>query len=323
MASSVIAVDAVSKAFGSVQALDRVSFTVNRGEVVGFLGPNGAGKTTTLRIIAGFLGADAGRAVIDGVDVAQDPRAAQARLGYLPESCPLYGEMRVEEYLRYRARLKGVRGRDVAARVDAALGMAGIGDVRRRLCGHLSKGYRQRVGLADALVARPPILVLDEPTAGLDPNQIREVRDLIRNLARDHTVLLSSHILPEVEAVATRVVILVRGRIVAEDRPAALRARLAGGAVVVVVAPGDVAQARSALGEGAQLLDAAAGRLRVSGDADDTVKRLVAAGCAVREVRPDERTLEDVFVAATAEPSSPSPSPPPPLPPSLPLEPKP
>ncbi len=291
-----IVVDDVSKTFGGVVALDRVSFSVKRGEVVGFLGPNGAGKTTTLRIIAGFLAADAGRVLVDGRDVATDGLAVRARLGYLPESCPLHGEMRVEEYLAYRARLKGVPRGEIAARVDGALAMARVGDVRRRLCGHLSKGYRQRVGLADALVGRPPILVLDEPTAGLDPNQIREVRDLIRSLAADHTVLLSSHILPEVEAVATRVVILVAGKIVAEDRPEALRARLSGRAVIIAVAPGQLEQAKAALGDDAQV---EGDKLRVQGDADAAVKALVAAGCAVREVRTEERTLEDVFVEAT------------------------
>jgi len=295
----VISVDRLAKRFGPIVALDGVTFTVGRGEVVGFLGPNGAGKTTTLRIVAGFLAADGGRVVVGGHDVAAEPIAARRGIGYLPESVPLYGEMRVEEYLAFRARLKGVGWRDARGRVGAALELARVADVRRRLCGQLSRGYRQRVGLADALVARPPILVLDEPTAGLDPNQIREVRDLVRDLARDHTVLLSSHILPEVEAVATRVVILVRGRVVAEDRPEALRARLRTGAIVVGVAPGDLERARAALGEGAAVVAAAAGLLRATLAPDEAARRLVGAGVALHELRPELGTLEDVFVEAT------------------------
>jgi ABC-2 type transport system ATP-binding protein len=295
----VIQVREISKRFGEVRALERVSFEVRRGEVVGFLGPNGAGKTTTLRVLAGFLAPDAGNALVDGIDVQRDSRAARARLGYLPESCPLHAEMRVVEYLRFRARLKDVPRRELHVRVDRALELAGAADMARRPCGHLSKGYRQRVGLADALLGRPPVLLLDEPTAGLDPNQIRETRALVRSLAAEHAVLLSSHILPEVEAVADRVVILVRGRVVAEDRPDALRARLAAGAIAVQVAPADVEKARAAL-PGAEIVDAAAGRLRVPGAAaEDVVRALVAAGSAPREVRPEERTLEDVFTELT------------------------
>src|SRR6185503_14399593 len=181
-------------------------------EIVGFLGENGAGKTTTLRIVAGFLGADTGRVLVDGIDVGREPRAAQRRLGYLPEGAPLADDMRVVDYLRFRARLKGV-ARDG---VDRALAAARAGEVARRRAGQLSRGWRQRVGIADALLGEPPILVLDEPTAGLDPNQLRDARSLIGDLSRDRTVLLSTHLLAEVEALASRVVILAAGRVVAE-----------------------------------------------------------------------------------------------------------
>jgi ABC-2 type transport system ATP-binding protein len=219
----VIRVERVSKRFGRTRALSEVSFAVARGEVVGFVGENGAGKTTTLRIITGFLDPDAGRVLVAGCDVTRERGAARRHLGYLPENVPLYGDMRVEEYLRFRARLKGVARGEVSARVDDALERVDLVAVRRRIVGELSKGFRQRVGLADALVARPPILILDEPAAGLDPVQVRELRQLLAALGSEHTVLLSSHVLPEVEAVADRVVMLAAGRVVAEGTPAALR----------------------------------------------------------------------------------------------------
>jgi ABC-2 type transport system ATP-binding protein len=221
-----IRVERVSKRFGRTRALREVEFRVGRGEVVGFVGPNGAGKTTTLRIITGFLDPDEGRVLVAGCDVRRERDAARRHLGYLPESVPLYGDMRVDEYLRFRARLKAVPRGEVAARVDAAVERVDLGAVRRRIVGELSKGFRQRVGLADALVARPPILVLDEPTAGLDPVQVRELRQLLGALGGEHTVLLSSHALAEVEAVADRVVMLAAGRVVAEGTAGALRERL-------------------------------------------------------------------------------------------------
>jgi ABC-2 type transport system ATP-binding protein len=262
--------------------------------VVGFLGPNGAGKTTTLRIIAGFLTADEGRVLVDDIDVAEDPRAAQRRLGYLPEGAPAYDEMRVGDYLAHRARLKGA----ARARVDAALAAARASDAAGRRIGQLSRGWRQRVGLADALLGDPPVLVLDEPTAGLDPNQLREVRALIAELARDRTVLLSTHLLGEVEALAARVVILAAGRVVADAPVASLRAGGAG--TRVVVAPDDLEAARLALGgdEETSVVDAAAGVLRASQGTAECARRLVAAGVAVLEVAP-VRTLEDAFQELT------------------------
>ena len=219
-----IEVEGLTKRYGLRTAVDGISFSVDKGEIVGFLGPNGAGKSTTLRMLTGFLAPSAGAIRIDGIDMLEKPIEARRRIGYMPEACPLYPEMRVVEYLRYRAELKGVPGRDLAKRVDAALGQASVSEVASRIIGQLSKGTRQRVGLADALVADPPLLVLDEPTAGLDPNQIRQVRDLIKGFAKTKTVLVSTHILPEVEATCERVVIIHKGRVVQIGTPSELSA---------------------------------------------------------------------------------------------------
>jgi ABC-2 type transport system ATP-binding protein len=212
-----ISVRGVTKDYGGARsgppALDDVSFEVGRAEIVGLLGPNGAGKTTLMRILSCFLAPTRGTAVLNGCSISDDTRAVRRALGYLPEAVPLPPEMRVTEYLDFRAALKGVtRGKRRAA-VDEAIGVAGLSDRRAQIIGTLSRGYRQRVGLADALLARPPILILDEPTVGLDPNQIRDTRALIRDLGRERTVLLSTHILSEVEALAGRIVILDRGRV--------------------------------------------------------------------------------------------------------------
>jgi ABC-2 type transport system ATP-binding protein len=214
-----IQVDRVSKRFGRKAALVDVSFRVAAGEIAALVGPNGAGKTTAMRILAGFLAADAGRVAIAGHVLPAARVAACARLGYLPEAAPLYGEMRVDEYLRFRARLKGVARGAVGERVADVTARLGLLDQRRVLVSRLSRGFRQRVGLADALIATPPVLLLDEPTAGLDPVQMREVRSLLSDLGEGCAVLLSSHLLAEVEAVADRVVVLVGGRVVADASP--------------------------------------------------------------------------------------------------------
>jgi ABC-2 type transport system ATP-binding protein len=251
------------KAWATGTALAGVSFEARPGEVLGFLGPNGAGKTTTMRILSGFLAPTRGRVEVCGVL----PRRARAKIGYLPENVPLYPEMRVEEYLRYRARLKGVK-----PNIDDALQQAGIGDERRRIIGQLSKGYRQRVGLADALVHRPEVLILDEPTDGLDPNQRRAMLELIGALGRECTVVLSTHILSEVEAVCGRVVILDRGRVVAEGPLASLlRPHLQ------IVARGE----RGALVAALQAIE---GVVTVESDGDGELTRLrVTANADVRE----------------------------------------
>jgi ABC-2 type transport system ATP-binding protein len=215
---TMIDVSNLSKFFGPVSAVDRISFQVDRGEIVGFLGPNGAGKTTTMRILTTYLPATSGIAKIAGLDVMTQSMDVRRHLGYLPESVPLYPEMRVEEYLTFRAKLKGVERKGRQQRVDYCIERCRVREVRRRLIGTLSKGYRQRVGLADAMIHDPDLLILDEPTVGLDPVQINETLDLIKDLGKKHTVLLSTHILAEVEKVCERVIIISSGRIGLDKR---------------------------------------------------------------------------------------------------------
>ena len=209
-----IEVETLSRRYGNRLAVDRVSFRVEPGEIVGFLGPNGAGKTTTLRMLTGYLAPTSGGIRIDGIDAVSNSIRARERLGYMPEGVPLYREMRVFEYLRHRGALKSVG--NIAEAVDRSLELAGVADARRRIIGQLSKGYRQRVGLAEALIADPPILILDEPTSGLDPNQVRQFRELVQSFRGDKTVLLSTHILSEVEAVCDRLIIIHEGQKVAD-----------------------------------------------------------------------------------------------------------
>ncbi|MFN0127488.1 MAG: ABC transporter ATP-binding protein, partial [Verrucomicrobiales bacterium] len=221
-----IEVEHLTKRYPGRTAVDDISFSVGRGEVVGFLGPNGAGKSTTMRILTSYLPATSGRVSVAGYDVFAESLKARREIGYMPENVPLYDDFRVKEYLTFRARLKGLRGRDCRRRVGEVMDLCGLADVRKKMIATLSKGYRQRVGLADALVHRPQLLILDEPTNGLDPNQIRQVRELIRQLGDKHTILLSTHILTEVEATCRRVIIIDSGKIKASDTPEALQQRL-------------------------------------------------------------------------------------------------
>jgi ABC-2 type transport system ATP-binding protein len=308
-----ISVSHLTKRYGDVVAVDDVSFEVGKGEVVGFLGPNGAGKSTTLRILAGFLGQTRGTASVCGHDVALDSLEARKNLGYMPEAVPLYPEMRVIEYLRFRAELKGVVRSKRTSAVDAAMDKAGVSDRATSVIGKLSKGYRQRVGLADALVSSPPLLVLDEPTAGLDPNQIRDVRKLLRQLAKDHTVLLSTHILSEVESTCTRAIVIAKGKLVAEGTIDDLR-RMRRSSAFAVVIRGDAARAESMLGalelftqiDVTTVGDAATLRCAWKKDAamDEGAERVIAtlvgAGITVRSAAPEQSTLEDVFAELTA-----------------------
>src|SRR5512132_3796571 len=227
-----IEVEHLTKRFPTQVAVSDVSFSVRQGEIVGFLGPNGAGKTTAMRILTGFLPPTEGTARVAGFDVVDRSLEARAHLGYLPESAALYPEMRVSEYLAYRARLEGIRGSDVRKRVDDAIASCLLEEVAGRKVENLSRGYRQRAALAGALVHQPPVLILDEPTVGLDPSQVIRIREAIRRLGRERAVLLSTHILPEVDAVCDRVLIIDRGRIVAEGTAAELRSRLAGSPIV-------------------------------------------------------------------------------------------
>jgi ABC-2 type transport system ATP-binding protein len=221
----VIHVKNLCKFYGDFQAVHDVSFDVPKGQVVGFLGPNGAGKSTTMRILAGYLTATSGYASIDGIDVFWNPVEVRRRIGYMPESCPLYPEMRVVEYLTFRAGIKGLHGASRAKRVDECMERCWLGGVKSQIIGTLSKGYRQRVGLADSLLADPPVLILDEPTAGLDPTQIRETRKLIRDLGDRHTILLSTHILSEVEMTCDQAIIINRGRVALSGPIEDLRSR--------------------------------------------------------------------------------------------------
>jgi ABC-2 type transport system ATP-binding protein len=317
----VIRVSHLTKRYGPHLAVDDVSFEVGRGEVLGFLGPNGAGKSTTLRILAGFLGPTSGTVAIEGHDVASDSFEARRCIGYMPEAVPLYPEMRVVEYLRFRAELKRVPRARRNASVDDAMARAAVLDVAHKRIEHLSKGYRQRVGLADAIVARPPIVILDEPTAGLDPNQIRDVRELVRDLSRDHTVVLSTHILSEVEACATRVLLIHHGKIVAQGPTAEIRV-MRGSAAVEFTLRGDGPTAERILTgiEGIATATRAAApapgedvhRIRatfVTSDGAENRARcierctaaLVAGGVAVREVRSCGGSLEEVFASLTQE----------------------
>ena len=307
-----IEVEQLTKRYGARTAVDDVSFRVARGEIVGFLGPNGAGKSTTLRMITGFVAPTEGRIQIDGIDALDDAVEARRRIGYMAEGVPIYPELRVHEYLRHRAALKGVPRRAVKDRVETALGLAGVGDAADRIVGQLSKGYRQRVGLADALVADPPLLILDEPTAGLDPNQIRQVRDLVRGFAGKKTVFLSTHILPEVEATCERVVIIHQGRIVGEGAPSAIRGRAVQGQMITVVgrAPRDrlekIVGAVEGVREIADANEPEAGIARIRARAiegADVLEAIFAAvaseGLVLRELSREAERLEDVFASLT------------------------
>ena len=308
-----IRIEGLSKTYGRARepALDGVSFGVARGEIVGLLGPNGAGKSTLMRILTCFLTPTRGTAQLDGHSIAGDTRAVRRSLGYLPEAVPLPPEMRVGEYLGFRAALKGVaRGKRRAA-IDDAIGAAGLGDRDAQIIGTLSRGYRQRVGLADALLGRPPILILDEPTVGLDPNQIRDTRDLIKRLGQEHAVLLSTHVLSEVEAVAGRVVILNRGRLVAAETPAALRARMqARRRLVVAVRDADRGRAehiyRGLPGVSAvDAIDATHLALAIAAGDDGAAREAVfqaavAGNLVLRELRSEEPSLEELFAQVTS-----------------------
>jgi len=229
----------LTKRYAGRTALADISFTVARGEIVGLLGPNGAGKSTTMRILSGYMPATSGTARVASYDVFHDSEEARRRIGYMPENNPLHNEMRVREYLKFRARLKGLSRARARARIDTVLQQCSLTDVNKRIIGQLSKGYRQRVGLADAIVHEPDLIILDEPTIGLDPHQIRLVRQLIKSLAGSHTVLISSHILPEVEMTCSRVMIMLDGRILASDSPENLQRLMAdkGQIIAEIAAP--------------------------------------------------------------------------------------
>jgi len=306
-----IRVSHLTKRFAGCVAVDDVSFRIERGEVVGFLGVNGAGKTTTLRILSCYLPATSGVAEVAGYDVFRDSLEVRRRIGYLPENAPLYPEMRVDEYLHFRARLKGVPPAACRRRVHDVMERCGLKDSGRRIIGQLSRGFRQRVGLADSLVHEPELLILDEPTLGLDPAQVIQVRELIRDLAQRNTILLSTHILSEVEAVCRRVLIIHQGRIVASGTTEQLREQIQSGARTVAELAGppeEILRALEGLPGMSVRLDGESGEWRryvmegVRGvDVRAAVFDLAARGnWRLRELRRDENTLEEVFVQLTA-----------------------
>ncbi len=302
-----IEVEALTKRFVDKDAVSDVSFFVPEGEVLGFLGPNGAGKTTTMRMITGFLPATSGSVRVAGLDVGREPLAVRARIGYMPENVALYPEMRVDEYLRYRAAVEGVPRSEVRARVESVSARCMVEDVRRQVIGTLSKGYRQRVGLASALIHEPPVLILDEPTVGLDPRQIVKIRELITELGRDHTVILSTHILPEVEQVCRRVLIIDGGKIVADGTPDQLRTGLSGNAELRVQVEAPEAEARASLaalrGAG-DVRSEGNGRFRITVEGGADLRREVFAlavgkGWVLLELAQTMPSLEDVFLRLT------------------------
>ena len=306
-----IQVQGVTKRYGPATAVKNVSFTVEKGEIVGFLGPNGAGKTTTMRILTGFLPPTEGTAIVAGYDVQQDPIEVKKRIGYLPESPPLYPEMEVGDYLAFVARLKGIASADVASRVDRVLDRTSIGDVRGKLIAKLSKGYKQRVGLAQALIHSPEVLILDEPTSGLDPKQINEVRQLIRSLAGEHTIILSTHILPEVSGTCRRVIIISEGRIEASDTPENLTAQLQGAQATKLEIDGPEDDVRRRLteisGVSAVSCEGNGTRLawRVEAEKDPEIPRrladaVVSSGWGLYGMQSLGLSLEDVFLKLTS-----------------------
>ncbi len=307
-----IKVSGVTKKYPARLAVDDISFEVNRGEIVGFLGPNGDGKTTTMRMLAGYLPMDSGTIEVAGFDVSDQPQEVRKRIGYLPESCPLYPEMRVDEYLRFRAELKGVKPAARKAKINEVKEQCGLTDVGKRIIGQLSKGFRQRVGLADTLVHDPDLLILDEPTVGLDPFQIRQVRELITRLAERHTILLSTHILQEVEAICERILIISDGRIVVSDTEENLHRKLHACSIIEMEIMADKDAAVAKVGElaGMDVRNAnelADGWLWLEIEADSPAMRVelfnlaVAEGWVLRELSEQQHSLEDAFVQLTRD----------------------
>lgn len=299
----------LTKRYGTQVAVDRVGFTARKGEVLGFLGPNGAGKTTTMRMVCGLTAPDAGRVLIDGREMTPDAVELRRAIGYLPEANPLYADMPVLDLLRFGASLQGVPREAIDGRIATMVEVCGLGDEKHKRTGELSRGYRQRAGLAFAMVHDPAVLVLDEPTTGLDPNQIIEVRALIKALGKSKTVVFSTHILPEAEAVCDRILIINKGRVVADGTPGQLRARLLGRGVFVVriggAAPGAVLPVLRAM-DGVIAADAMPGdegryEVRMAEAAGERIVALCARqGWALGELRPVETRLEDVFRDATS-----------------------
>ena len=321
-----ITVQELTKRYAHTVAVDRISFEVAKGQIVGFLGPNGAGKTTTMRMLTCFLPPSAGTATVAGFDVLEQPLEVKRRIGYLPETPPIYPEMETIEYLKFVGKLKGLSGAELQRRVDYVCDRCAVADVKKKLLGKLSKGYRQRVGLAQAIVHNPEVLILDEPTAGLDPKQINETRDLIKSLAGDHTIILSTHILPEVEQTCEQVIIINRGKLVATDSVRNLQARARGAESVLLEVAGRDGNLETAKVQQRLEQVAGVGRVHHRQQVDsrmvfeiesqkgrlargDLARAVVESGWDLNELRPAAMSLEEVFLqltggesAAAAEP---------------------
>src|SRR5579859_1172290 len=313
-----ITVKELTKRYARNTAVDHISFEIQKGQIVGFLGPNGAGKTTTMRMLTCFMPPTAGTAIVAGFDVLEEPLEVEKRIGYLPETPPLYPEMRTVEYLEFVGSLKGLRKPELGKRVDYVCERCAVADVRDKLISKLSKGYRQRVGLAQAIIHNPEVLILDEPTAGLDPKQINETRDLIKSLAGDHTIILSTHILPEVEQTCEQVIIINKGKVVATDSVNNLQNRARGAESVIVEVAGrngalDHAAIQSRLEkiygmskvlfkekrETRNVFEVESGKERVV--RGDLARAVVEAGWDLNELRPSAMSLEEVFLQLTGD----------------------
>lgn len=312
-----IQVQDLTKKYSRNLAVDHISFQVQKGEIVGFLGPNGAGKTTTMRMLTCFLPPSAGTANVAGFDILEQPLEVKKRVGYLPETPPLYLEMETVEYLQFVGKLKGLKGEELSKRVDYVCERCSITDVRTKLLGKLSKGYRQRVGLAQAIIHNPDVLILDEPTAGLDPKQINETRDLIRSLAGDHTIILSTHILPEVEQTCEKVVIISKGKLVATDSVENLQARARGVESMLVEVAGRNGNLDSATVRSRLERISGVSRVSLKNTRDslatfevesqkgfvrgDLARAVVESGWDLNELRPSAMSLEEIFLQLTAQ----------------------
>lgn len=304
-----IEVQDLTKYYGPTLAISGLNFEVAPGEIVGFLGPNAAGKTTTLKILAGFLAPSAGAARINGHDCVTESLKVRRSLGYLPENVSLYGDLTVTQFLQFAARAKGVEAKGEKGEIDRVMGDCALGEVRGKLVASLSKGYRQRLGLAQALLGRPPLLILDEPTIGLDPSQIVEIRQLIKDLAGDHTVVLSSHILPEVSQICQRVIIINRGRIIAGDTPENLSRQMGRGARITLTVHGpaeDIAAALNQVPGVSEVAGLGNGKFLVAAAPEQDLRprlaRLVVErGWELLELKTQEFTLEDVFLNLVTE----------------------
>ncbi len=311
-----ITVKELTKRYARTTAVDQISFQVAKGQIVGFLGPNGAGKTTTMRVLTCFLPPSAGTANVAGFDVLEQPLEVKKRIGYLPESPPIYPEMETSEYLKFVGKLKGLRGADLQKRVDYVCDRCAVADVRKSLLSKLSKGYRQRVGLAQAIIHNPDVLILDEPTAGLDPKQINETRDLIKGLAGDHTIILSTHILSEVEQTCEQVIIINKGKLVATDSVRNLQARARGGESVLVEVAGRSGAIEAPIVQHKLEQVPGVSRVLCKEQADghalfevesqkgrmvrgDMARAVVESGWNLNELRPAAMSLEEIFLQLT------------------------